>query len=156
MKDRIKQLRKKLGITQQKFADTIGVKQNTVAQYEIGRNEPIDSVINLICKEYNVNPDWLRNGDGEMFLSPDTFSLDEYAKVNKLNKTEMSIIRNFMELDPDMRQAVYNIFVNAFKENDVDDTIGQKDILKYDEIPTAAEIEENYTTVDMNNKKDIG
>lgn len=156
MKDRIKQLRKKLGITQQKFADTIGVKQNTVAQYEIGRNEPIDSVINLICKEYNVNPDWLRNGDGEMFLAPDTFSLDEYAKVNKLNKTEMSIIRNFMELDPDMRQAVYNIFVNAFKENDVDDTIGQKDILKYDEIPTAAEIEENYTTVDMNNKKDIG
>lgn len=156
MKDRIKQLRKKLGITQQKFADTIGVKQNTVAQYEIGRNEPIDSVINLICKEYNVNPDWLRNGDGEMFLAPDTFSLDEYAKVNKLNKTEMSIIRNFMELDPDMRQAVYNIFVNAFKENDVDDTIGQKDILKYDEIPTAAEFEENYTTVDMNNKKDIG
>ena len=156
MKDRIKQLRKKLGITQQKFADTIGVKQNTVAQYEIGRNEPIDSVINLICKEYNVNPNWLRNGDGEMFLAPDTFSLDEYAKVNKLNKTEMSIIRNFMELDPDMRQAVYNIFVNAFKENDVDDTIGQKDILKYDEIPTATEIEENYTTVDMNNKKDIG
>ena len=107
MKDRIKQLRKALGMTQQKFADAIGVKQNTVAQYEIGRNEPIDSVVNLICKEYNVNPDWLRNGSGEMFIDPATFSLDEYAQANKLNKTEISIIRGFMELDPETRQAIY-------------------------------------------------
>lgn len=117
MKDRIKQLRKALGMTQQKFADAIGVKQNTVAQYEMGRNEPIDSVVNLICKEYNVNPDWLRNGSGEMFIKPATFSLDEYAQSNKLNKTEISIIRGFMELDPATRQAIYNIFVNAFNEN---------------------------------------
>lgn len=117
MKERIKQLRKALGMTQQKFADAIGVKQNTVAQYEIGRNEPIDSVLNLICKEYNVNPDWLRNGSGEMFIDPATFSLDEYAQANKLNNTEISIIRGFMELDPETRQAIYNIFSNAFNEN---------------------------------------
>lgn len=117
MKERIKQLRKALGMTQQKFADAIGVKQNTVAQYEMGRNEPIDSVLNLICKEYNVNPDWLRNGSGEMFIDPATFSLDEYAQANKLNKTEISIIRGFMELDPETRQAIYNIFSNASNEN---------------------------------------
>ena len=120
LKERIKQLRKALGMTQQKFADAIGVKQNTVAQYEIGRNEPIDSVVNLICKEYNVNHDWLRNGVGEMFIYTATFSLDEYARVNKLNKTEISIIRGFMELDPATRQAIYNIFVNAFNENNSD------------------------------------
>lgn len=117
MKERIKQLRKALGMTQQKFADAIGVKQNTVAQYEIGRNEPIDSVVNLICKEYNVNPDWLRDGTGEMFIDPAAFSLDEYAQANKLTKTEISIIRGFMELDPTTRQAIYNIFTNAFNEN---------------------------------------
>ena len=50
MKERIKQLRKALGMTQQKFADAIGVKQNTVAQYEIGRNEPIDSVLTLYVR----------------------------------------------------------------------------------------------------------
>lgn len=104
-------------MTQQKFADAIGVKQNTVAQYEIGRNEPIDSVVNLICKEYNVNPDWLRNGVGEMFIDTATFSLDEYAQANKLNKTEISIIRGFMELDPATRQAIYNIFVKAFNDD---------------------------------------
>ncbi len=65
--ERIKELRKALGLTQQKFADKIGVKQNTVAQYEMGRNQPIDTVITLICKEFNVNEDWLRYGDGKMF-----------------------------------------------------------------------------------------
>lgn len=117
MNERIKQLRKTLGFTQQEFAERIGVKRNTIAQYEIGRNEPIDSVVNLICKEYSVNPDWLRNGSGEMFIDPATFSLDEYAQANKLNKTEISIIRGFMELDPKTRQAIYNIFANACNEN---------------------------------------
>ena len=69
MNERIKQLRKTLGFTQQEFAERIGVKRNTIAQYETGRNEPIGSVLNLICKEYNVNPDWLRNGSGEMFIN---------------------------------------------------------------------------------------
>lgn len=68
MKERIKKLRKSLDMTQQRFADRIGVKQNTVAQYEMGRNVPIDSVISLICREFNVNEEWLRNGTGEMFI----------------------------------------------------------------------------------------
>lgn len=119
MNERIKQLRKTLGLTQQEFAERIGVKRNTIAQYETGRNEPIGSVLNLICKEYNVNPDWLRNGSGEMFIEPATFSLDEYAQANKLNKTEISIIRGFMELNPDTRQAIYNVFSNVFSENNI-------------------------------------
>jgi transcriptional regulator with XRE-family HTH domain len=69
--ERIKKLRKTLDLTQQEFADKIGVKQNTVAQYEMGRNIPIDSVIFLICREFNVNEEWLRNGTGEMFLPTD-------------------------------------------------------------------------------------
>lgn len=68
MDERIKELRKALGFTQQQFADRIGVKRNTVGQYEIGRNPPTDTVITLICREFSVNEDWLRNGKGEMFV----------------------------------------------------------------------------------------
>lgn len=68
MKDRIKKIRKELDLTQQKFGERIGVKGNTIAQYENGRNEPIDAVISLICREFNVNEDWLRTGKGEMFI----------------------------------------------------------------------------------------
>ena len=68
MTERIKELRKALGLTQQKFADRIGVKQNTVAQYEIGRNPPTDTVVTLICREFDVNEEWLRTGAGSMFI----------------------------------------------------------------------------------------
>lgn len=67
MQERIKAVRKALGLTQQEFADRIGVKQNTVAQYEIGRNKPTDMAVNLICREFAVNQAWLRTGEGEMF-----------------------------------------------------------------------------------------
>lgn len=113
MKERIKQLRKALGMTQQRFADAIGVRQNTVAQYEIGRNEPIDSVVNLICKEFNVNETWLRTGEGDMFVAPSEFSLDEYAKANKLTDLEYELLRGLLGLDPKTRKAVCDVFFSA-------------------------------------------
>lgn len=69
MNERIKELRKTLGFTQQEFADKIGVKRNTVATYEMGRSVPSDSAISLICREFNVREAWLRTGEGEMFKS---------------------------------------------------------------------------------------
>ena len=67
MRDRLKELRTQLGLTQQEFADALNIKRNTVANYEAGRNSPIDAVQSLICKTYNVNPEWLRDGVGPMF-----------------------------------------------------------------------------------------
>lgn len=72
MDERLKQLRKELGLTQQEFSDKIGIKRNTFAQYENGRNEPIDAVVRLICSTYNVNEEWLRTGAGTMFVSKNT------------------------------------------------------------------------------------
>lgn len=65
--NRIKELRKALSLTQQEFADRLNIKRGAVANYEIGRNTPIDAVISLICREFNVNEEWLRNGEGDMF-----------------------------------------------------------------------------------------
>ena len=68
MNERIKELRKHLGLTQQEFADKLGVKRGTVANYELIRNEPSNSVVSLICREFNVNETWLRTGEGDMFV----------------------------------------------------------------------------------------
>jgi len=65
--ERMKTLRKELGLTQQELADKLKIKRNTIAKYETGRGEPIDAVVSLICKEFNVNEAWLRTGEGEMF-----------------------------------------------------------------------------------------
>lgn len=116
MKDRIRKIRRELDLTQQQFADRLGIKRGAIANYEIGRNEPVDSIISLICREFKVNEEWLRNGTGKMFIDPASFSLDEYAAANSLTNRELSIVRGFMELEPETRQAIYNIFSNAFSE----------------------------------------
>lgn len=64
MNERLKVLRKTLDLTQQDFANRIGVKRNTVATYEMGRSSPSDSAVSLICREFNVNEEWLRTGAG--------------------------------------------------------------------------------------------
>lgn len=68
MKDRLKQLRKTLGLTQQAFADKLGVKRNTVGQWECGINPLTDQTIFSICREFDVNKEWLCTGEGEMFV----------------------------------------------------------------------------------------
>ena len=67
MNERIKKLRKALGLTQQEFADKIGSVQNTITGYETGRRAPSNQVIALLVREFNVNETWLRTGEGEMF-----------------------------------------------------------------------------------------
>lgn len=68
MNQRLKKLRKSLDLTQQKFADRIGIARGNVGAYEVGKNAPSDAVISLICREFNVNENWLRTGEGEMFI----------------------------------------------------------------------------------------
>lgn len=68
MKDRIKKIRKELDLTQQEFAEKIGTTANVLTNYETGRRNPSASVINNICKTFNVNEEWLRTGEGEMFV----------------------------------------------------------------------------------------
>lgn len=71
MNERIKDLRKSLGLTQVEFGEQVGVKANTIGNYEIGLRTPSDAVIRAICREFNVNENWLRTGEGEMFNPQD-------------------------------------------------------------------------------------
>jgi HTH-type transcriptional regulator/antitoxin PezA len=64
---RIKKVRNTVGLTQTEFGKKIGSARNTIANYENGNRNPSNSVIISICREFNVNEDWLRTGNGEMF-----------------------------------------------------------------------------------------
>ena len=67
MQDRIKAIRKMYKLTQSDFGERIGVKGNTITGYETGLRSPSDAVLVSICREFNINENWLRTGDGEMF-----------------------------------------------------------------------------------------
>lgn len=68
MKNRIRELRKELGLTQAEFGERLGIKANTVGNYETGLRVPSDAIIFSICREFDVNEDWLRTGSGDMFI----------------------------------------------------------------------------------------
>ena len=69
IKDRIKQLRKELHMSQEEFAQSISLHRATISSYECGRVEPPENVRDSICYTFKVNRDWLANGEGDMFTA---------------------------------------------------------------------------------------
>lgn len=67
MNERIALVRKSLGLTQEKFAEKVGLSRNFMWMIESGTRVPSDRTISDICREFNVNETWLRTGEGEMF-----------------------------------------------------------------------------------------
>ena len=65
--NRIKEVRQSKGLTQSQFSEVIGLSRNYIALIEIGERVPSDRTISDICREFNVNEEWLRTGEGEMF-----------------------------------------------------------------------------------------
>ena len=106
MKERLKELRRALDLTQAEFANHLGLRQSTIATYEIGRNEPTQAVITSICREFDVNEEWLRTGEGEMFLPDLNDELKRLAHKYSLSKEEMALIEQFVKLSKPYREAV--------------------------------------------------
>lgn len=123
MNERIKKIRKELKLTQQEFSDKLHIKRNTLANYEIGRNEPIDAVVALICKTYNVNEEWLRSGEGDMFLElPEEDEEAAYVSElledsdNDLYKLIKEIMHTYHDLTPKSKEVIRD-FSATLREN---------------------------------------
>ena len=115
MGERIKELRKSLKMTQQEFADRLNIQRGSIASYETGRISPSNATISLICKELNVFEDWLRNGEGDMYIPitrdeeiasfigsvqsdvDDTFKKRFISALAKLSTEEWKAIEHLME-----------------------------------------------------------
>lgn len=140
MKDRVKELRKSLGLTLEKFGEKLGVGKNAISRIETGKSNLTDQMLKSICNvNWNgkyVNEKWLRYNIGSMFQEPPDFSLDDYANRNNLTDREREIVRGFMELEPKLRNAIYDIF---------DSTKHSSKSSIYDEAPDdPAELERLY------------
>lgn len=68
MNERIKQLRKELNLSGTEFGESIGLKRAAISKIETGTTGVTEQVIKSICREFNVNEEWLRNGTGEIFI----------------------------------------------------------------------------------------
>lgn len=117
MNNRFKEIREKLGFSQEKFGEIIGLSKSGISNIESGQRNVTDKHIKLLCSELNINPDWLRTGEGEMFNESDEFSLDEYAKQNGMSDMDLKIIKGFLDLDPEVRKIIVSTFGNALSED---------------------------------------
>lgn len=118
MKERIKQIRKSAKLTQQEFAERLGIKQNTVASYEMGRIGISDAVIFSICREFNINEEWLRTGNGTP-TAQQPFNNDIVAATSALIGEKDPIFETFVEtyskLNKSDREFIYNLGMKMLK-----------------------------------------
>lgn len=128
MNNRIKQLRKELGLTQEKFGEKLGLKKNSISQIENGVNSLTEQLLLSICREFDVNEKWLRTGEGEMFIPvPEEDEVAAYVEdlladngENELYNLIKSIMRTYNELSPKsqevLRDASKKLVENLKKE----------------------------------------
>ena len=69
--ERVKEVRKTLGLTLEKFGEKLGIQKSAVSKIEKGENSLTDSNIKAICREFSVDYLWLTTGEGEMFVEND-------------------------------------------------------------------------------------
>lgn len=123
--DRIKELRKKyLKLTQEKFGKELGVSRDVIYNVEanrLARPEQKEPIYKLICEKFNVNENWLKYGEGEMFVQDDTFSLDDYLELKKATNLEKEIVKAYFSLPENMRQDIINHFKEYFLNEDKKD-----------------------------------
>lgn len=104
MKERLKKLRKALDLTQQEFADRIGISRGNIATYETRDGSPGSSVISLICREFGVSEEWLRTGAGEMFVPAAKDTLGELCAELNATELEEQIMRAYFRIDAKIRE----------------------------------------------------
>ena len=123
MNERIKGVRKSLGLTLEKFGKALGVTKQTMSRIENGVNNVTDQMFLSVCRVYNVNEDWLRNGTGEMFNKPSDevgyyaeFLLEQDDMDSGLRLLIIDIIKAYVDLD-DISKEVFMRYVNNLKDN---------------------------------------
>ena len=79
--ERIKEVRKSLGLTLEKFGERIGLKKSAVSLIENGKNAVTDANVKAICREFGVDYIWLTTGDGEMFVDTDDDFIERIDRI---------------------------------------------------------------------------
>lgn len=111
MNERIKELRKALGLTMKQFAEPLGLSESTISKVEKGTANLSESAIRLICSTFKVDYFWLTDGDGEMFVNTTASLLDEIAAENHLSDDTVETFKRLFSLPPEK----FNLVIQLIK-----------------------------------------
>ncbi len=146
MNERLKILRKSLGLTQTEFGKRIGMTMQGIQKWEKGKSKPQQSTIKALISTFNVNPDWLLNGTGEMFIGDasrqqeisDIISIPYYPEVSAAAGSCALVYDENTVKNIKISSAIINIktgdkvcFINA-TGNSMQSVIDDRDLLLVD------------------------
>ncbi len=112
MNERIKELRKTLNLTMDKFGARVGVSKSAISNIENGNRNVTDQMFKFITSEFNVNEDWLKTGNGKMFVETKEDYIADLSKRYNLDELDIKIVESYLALDDDSRQVIKDYIHN--------------------------------------------
>lgn len=117
--ERLHAIRKDLGMNQKDFGSKIGVTPSAISNYESGTRAISDQIILSVCREFDINEIWLREGIGEQYAPPKTGIIDQLLYEYKCSKMEGDFVKAYFQMDAAERQNLishlYRLFAPLFK-----------------------------------------
>lgn len=120
--ERVNEVRKSLGLTLEKFGEKLGVTKTTISRIEKGVNNLTDQMAISICREYNVNYDYLMYGEGEMFDDLPQTIVDELCAQYDLNDFDKALVEMYVSLPAGSRERIKEYMKQLVKKVDWDKT----------------------------------
>ena len=111
--ERVKEIRKSLKMTMEQFGEKLGVTKQTVSRIESGVNNLTEQMQKSICREFNVNSEWLSTGCGEMFSDVPETILDALCKQFELDDFDRGLISEYLKLSARDRQVLKDYIRNV-------------------------------------------
>lgn len=111
--ERIKLLRKELGLTQNEFGEKIGLKKSAISQIENGSTSSNPRIVQLICTAFNISEKWLTEGKGDMYTSDEEAILDKLAGMYDLSESQMIFAKQWLQLPATAKDAVVDYIVSV-------------------------------------------
>jgi len=104
--ERIKAIRKELGLTLEKFGEKLGVGKTAISKIEKNERNLTDQMAKAICREYNVDYDYLMYGEGDMFTDLPKTIVDELCMQFDLDDFDRAVVEMYLDLPAELRQAI--------------------------------------------------
>ena len=115
--ERVREVRKALNLTTEAFGSKVGVQRSAISKIERNNCSLTDQMTKAICREFNVNYDWLVYGDGEMFSNLPRTVLNDLCIAYGCDEWDRNFVENYLESDPKVRAAIKECLQNLFKKN---------------------------------------
>lgn len=104
--ERVKEIRKTLDLTMEKFGEKLGVGKTAISNIESGNRNLTEQMSKAICREYNVNYDYLMYGEGEMFDDLPQTIVDELCVQYELNDFDKALVEIYVSLPAESRERI--------------------------------------------------